>query len=277
MRWIIDAGTTKTDSVIISKLGIESRKVSAGLNPVSDFNCLQKVTDLCENTDLSNVKEVYYYGSGCINDEYNNPIANIIRSYIARTADISVQDDLLGAAISSCGNDPGIATIIGTGSNIGYYDGDSISDRVQSCGYLLGDEGGGYRIGQSVFLRYCRGLLSKEESALIEASTPITAITAITQLYKNENPRQFLASFSQFITHLSPSTQEEILMSVFDKLFQNMILPMWKKHEVPISLVGSISFHFKDRLMALFDKFNIIAGSIQKSPIEGLLKYHSYE
>ena len=277
MRWIIDAGTTKTDSIIISKLGIRNRMTSPGLNPVSDFNCLQKIRDLCEDTDLSKVQEVYYYGSGCISEEYNNPIAEIFRSYLAKNADISIQDDLLGAAISSCGKSPGIATIIGTGSNIGYYNGSSICDGVQSCGYLLGDEGGGYRIGQSIFLKYCRGHLNNEERALIEASTSITATTAITKLYKNENPRQFLASFSQFLTSLSPNTQEEILSTVFDKLFQNMILPMWNKHHVPISLVGSISFHFRVQLMAMFDKFNIIAGSIQKSPIEGLIKYHSYE
>ena len=126
MRWIIDAGTTKTDSIIVSKLGIENRKTSPGLNPVSDLNCLQKVRDLCEDTHLSNVQEVYYYGSGCINDEYNNPIADIIRSYLAIHTNISIQDDLLGAAISSCGNNPGIATIIGTGSNIGYYNGSRI-------------------------------------------------------------------------------------------------------------------------------------------------------
>jgi glucosamine kinase len=277
MRWIIEAGTTKTDSIIISKSGIEDRKLSPGLNPVSDKDFSQKIIDLCTETDLSQIQEVYYYGSGCINDTYNQPIVDVIQSYLGKHADVLVEDDLLAAAKSTFGNNSGIATIIGTGSNIGYYDGRSICDRVQSCGYLLGDEGGGYRIGQSVFLRYCRGFLSQEEMTLIESETPISASTAITKLYKSENQRQYLASFSKYITQLSSKTQEEILSSVFDELFQNMILPMWNKHQVPISLVGSISFHFKDRLMYMFDNFNIIAGSILKSPIEGLIKYHSYE
>ena len=277
MRWIIEAGTTKTDSVIISSSGIENQMTSPGLNPVSDSNFDYKIRKLCSDSNLNQIKEVYYYGSGCINDEFNIPIADTIFSFLKKEAEIRIEDDLLGAAISTCGNNTGIAAILGTGSNIGYYDGNKISERVQSCGYLLGDEGGGYRIGQAVFLKYCRGFLNKQEAKLIESDSSISISNAITSLYKHENPRLYLASFSKYITQLSSSTQDEVLESVFGLFFQNMIIPMWKKHQVPISLVGSISFHFKDRLMHMFDNFNIIAGSILKSPIEGLIKYHSYE
>lgn len=277
MRWIIEAGTTKTDSVVIGTSGIEHRGVTSGLNPVSDSQYIQKLADLCTLHDVSKVTEVYYYGSGCISAQYNDPIAREISKHVHPRAQVTIADDLLGAAISTCGDKSGIIVILGTGSNIGYYDGHVIADRIPSCGYLLGDEGGGYKIGQAIYLRYCRGLLSEDEEQLISRGDHISRKEAVSILYQHDNHRQYLASYSRYITALDEVTQDIILKEIFDPLMHNLILPMWGRYRIPISMVGSISHHFSDRLMSMFDNFNIIAGSIVQSPIEGLLKYHAYE
>ncbi|MCK7533359.1 MAG: hypothetical protein MZV63_21170 [Marinilabiliales bacterium] len=47
-------------------------------------------------------------------------------------------------------NEPGIACIIGTGSNSCYYDGREIASNVPPLGYILGDEGGGAVIGRKL-------------------------------------------------------------------------------------------------------------------------------
>ncbi len=278
MKWIIEAGTTKTDSLVISPNNdIHHQVSSTGLNPVSDPYFQDKLEQLCQKHTTIPIDEIYYYGSGCINDMVNTKIEEVLKSYIPEARKIVVEDDLLGAALSTCGNRPGIALILGTGSNIGYFDGVSIADRVTSGGYLLGDEGGGFRIGQNIYLRYCRGLLTKDETDIVTSGHQLTPKSAVHRLYQEDNPRQYLASFSRYINQMTDHTQELILNHVFDNLLEGMVLPLWRNHPVEIHLVGSISCHFKDRLVDMLGKFNIIAGSFVKSPIKGLKHYHRYE
>ena len=59
------------------------------------------------------------------------------------TDQLFIGSDLIGAARSLCMTEPGIACIIGTGSNSCYYDGKKIVSNVSPLGYILGDEGGG--------------------------------------------------------------------------------------------------------------------------------------
>ena len=47
----------------------------------------------------------------------------------------------LGSCRALCDKKNGIVSILGTGSNSCYYDGDNINMQINSLGYLLGDEG----------------------------------------------------------------------------------------------------------------------------------------
>ena len=58
-------------------------------------------------------------------------------------ADIHIYSDMLGACIATKGTQKGLVSILGTGSNICYYNGNKIVQKSRSLGYLLGDEGGG--------------------------------------------------------------------------------------------------------------------------------------
>ena len=50
---------------------------------------------------------------------------------------IEVDTDLLAAARALCQHEPGIACIMGTGSNSCYYDGEKVVDNVSPLGYIL--------------------------------------------------------------------------------------------------------------------------------------------
>lgn len=63
-------------------------------------------------------------------------------------AQIFVESDLLGAARSACKDHPGIACILGTGSNSCLYDGRQIVRNIPPLGYILGDEGSGAYLGK---------------------------------------------------------------------------------------------------------------------------------
>ena len=59
-----------------------------------------------------------------------------------------MESDLLGAARGLLVRRPGLACIIGTGSNSCLYDGNEIVRNVAPLGYILGDEGSSAYLGK---------------------------------------------------------------------------------------------------------------------------------
>ena len=55
---------------------------------------------------------------------------------------------MLAVARGLCGHKPGIACIMGTGSNSCFYDGEKIASNVSPLGFILGDEGSGAVLGK---------------------------------------------------------------------------------------------------------------------------------
>ena len=82
-------------------------------------------------------------------------------------AQIEVTHDLIAAARALCGHDPGIACILGTGSNSCLFDGEKITANIPSLGYVLADEGGGTFLGKKLIADYLRrGMPSKLEQKM---------------------------------------------------------------------------------------------------------------
>lgn len=88
----------------------------------------------------SGVRQIFFYGTGVSNASKAEIVRSALSSYFG-TDELFIGSDLLGAARSLCQNEPGIACIIGTGSNSCYYDGRNIVANVSPLGYILGDEG----------------------------------------------------------------------------------------------------------------------------------------
>ena len=278
MKLIVEAGTTKTDSVLIGPKGhTEETLHSSGINPVTDIHYKRAIEELVRPYLQSSIKEIYYYGSGCINDRVNQMLAAEIQSHFDKELTIAVDDDLIAVGHGLCKDASGIVSILGTGSNTGYYDGTQISDGVKSCGYLIGDEGSGFRLGQSVLRRFARKNLSVDLKKQIENQYDLKVDDAVANIYGSDNPRQYVASFAKVVNQMPSDLKNEILGEVFEPFIKEHILDMTEKYKRPVHLSGSIAFHFEAELRSMLEKFNIIVGSIHKSPLTGLISYHSYE
>jgi len=277
MRLVVDAGTTKTASALI-KPGTrrENRYNTSGINPVTDPGFDFKIHELFHPLKELQINEVFYYGSGCINTVVNDKVSQKIKTYLPK-AIVYVNDDLLGACIATSQKDDGITAIVGTGSNIGYYDGRHVIDGIKSCGYLIGDEGSGFKIGQEIYRRYARNLLNDEQTTSLSTEYNIHPEDAVSVLYGHSNPRQILASYASFIHKLDKETQTDIVNKVFEEMITNMIIPVFEKYRCKVHFVGSIAFHFQQALRSILKKNDIIAGSFIKDPLDGLIKHHSYE
>lgn len=278
MKLIVEAGSTKTESTLIAPNGAPAAIYkSPGINPVTDSNYSNALHALILQYQDSDIKEIHYYGSGCINKAINDKIENHFRKALNSVTHIQIQDDLIAVGHGLAQGKKALIGILGTGSNAGIYDNHAIIDGIKSAGYLIGDEGSGYRFGEAIFRRFVRLQLSSNEVHNLEAFAKYKASQGITQLYANKNPRQYLASFASSFNQLEASTKKVVLDEVFDPFIERMIAPLLKKYELPIYLSGSIAFHFQDVLRRKLEKFNIIAASFEKTPLSGLINYHRYE
>ena len=153
MILIADSGATKTDWMVVSDncsklIGTE------GINPfhqtedyirnIINSSLLPKMER--ENICIHNITEVHFYGAGCL-PQPAMKISNILKEVFPE-ATVKAETDLTGAARALCGNKPGIACILGTGSNSCMYDGERITANVSPLGYILGDEGSGAYLGK---------------------------------------------------------------------------------------------------------------------------------
>ena len=141
MVLIADSGSTKTTWTLLEDRRIITSVQTAGLNPyfiTSETVEAILMADLVPLVPADFVKEIHFYGAGCSTENNNNMLRDAMKLFF-RKAVISVYHDILGAARSLLGKEKGIACILGTGCNACYYDGEEVSGKVPSLGYLFGD------------------------------------------------------------------------------------------------------------------------------------------
>lgn len=275
---IVEAGSSKTDSVLLIDGQPEPTVKSRGINPVTDKHYDAAIRELCHHySDKEHIDRIRYYGSGCINETVNYRIKKGFADFFHRSIDIEVRDDLIAVAHGLCGSNPGIVVIMGTGSNTGYYNGQVITDGYRSCGYLIGDEGSGFRLGQQLIKLYARGLLPKEDQHNIQDQVAVSPELVVSNIYESENPRTSIASWASLLKDCSTAVRQSICYHVFGELIRDVLTPLYLKHQVPIYISGSIAHYFQEELLSVIKSSDIIVPSIATSPLEGLIIYHSHE
>ena len=152
MILIADCGSTKIDWCLLNNNKVEKQVFTLGVNAVmlTEEEMRQRFAEqlMPELSDYAaSIDAVYFYGAGCLAAEVCGNVARAIRANIPAPV-IEVYTDLLAAARALCGHKPGIACIMGTGSNSCLYDGSSIVANVSPLGFILGDEGSGAVLGR---------------------------------------------------------------------------------------------------------------------------------
>ena len=123
---IADSGATKAEWVLIvtEKRTIFTQGISPYFLDTVQIGQLvdQELKQMIKNIE---VEQMYYYGTGCSNPE-NAKSINKALQMLFKEAEVEVNTDLMAAARAVCGNQKGIAVILGTGSNCCYYNGKKI-------------------------------------------------------------------------------------------------------------------------------------------------------
>ncbi len=153
MILIADCGSTKIDWCALNDGKVEKQVFTMGMNAVmlTEEEMRARIASelVPELGDIAaSVTSVFFYGAGCISAEVCSNVAMAIKANIPSAETVEVYTDLLAAARALCGQNPGIACIMGTGSNSCLYDGESIAKNLSPLRFILGDEGSGAVLGK---------------------------------------------------------------------------------------------------------------------------------
>ncbi|WP_187264451.1 hypothetical protein [Pontibacter beigongshangensis] len=277
MILLADSGSTKTDWRLMDAAGSHQQVFTAGINP--QYLDSDEVYAILEQELLPKLQQkdpvsVYYYGAGCSSPERNKRVEDALRRAFA-TTDIHVDHDLLGAARSLCGHQPGIACILGTGSNSCLYDGKKIIDNVPSLGFLMGDEGSGAYLGKLLIRAYLYRELPDDLAESLKKTYNLTKDGILDSVYYTDMPSTYLATFAKFIGEKRKHPViHAMIYENFNEFFERHVCKYKGFDELPINFVGSIAYYFSDTLHQVANKFGAHIGIILQSPSEGMVRYH---
>lgn len=276
---IADSGSTKTDWICLTG-DDESTQIevqTVGLNPfhVSD-NEIRGVLahDVLPQLGDSKVEAVYFYGSG-VRPEVEGRVEGLLRESFPDAKTVQAHSDLLGACRALCGDEAGIACILGTGANSCVYDGKKIVHNTPALGYILGDEGSGAVLGKHLLHDLYTGVLPHNLRLTFEKEMGLELSEIINKVYREPQANRFLASLSEFIhRHLDEEGIRQIVYNTFND-FINYHVSRYGRHDLPLSFVGSIAFYYQEQLQLIVQMLGYPMGTILKSPLQGLVAYHS--
>lgn len=276
---IADSGSTKTSwAKLTSKNEFEFFQ-SIGMNPYhnTDFQIINELEKLNSVWDLKSEKcKIYFYGAGCSKQQTERMV--ILFKTVFVNSDIKVYSDIFGAARALYGDDSGIASILGTGSNTVIYKNGQIIDGIESMGYILGDEGSGAVLGRTILKYWLRNKFDKKLAESFENKYSINPAIIRENIYQKPFPNRYLASFAPFAhEHNGNSFIRKILINHFEKYFKYHIINSSKSYDYDIGIIGSIGYYFQDIILDLAYEYGLNIKKILASPMDDLINYHTNE
>ncbi len=276
MILIADSGSGKTDWILRSdKILIPFKSIGLNPNFLSDQQLKKHIVHTFKKVKRAEVKRIFFYGAGC-GSRVNRIRINKILGVVFPNASISVQSDLLAAARSSFGRGKGIACILGTGANSGIYDGKLITRTVPSLGFIMGEEGSGNWIGRQLLKAFYERAMPARLSKKFKRTFNTDLPDVIEKIYRRERPTAYLASFAPFaIENRKDHFIRKILKEGSLLFADRYIRPLRHNTRSPIRFTGSIAYFLKDEVKNALGTIGYRNITFQRSPIPGLVQYHS--
>ena len=276
MLLVADSGSSKADWILTLPDNQTISFRTSGINPF--FLTEKEIIKIFQNTPeiqpyIDQVKEIYFFGAGCSSPDRREIISNAL-SRIFKNAFVSVDIDIIASIYATTGNSEGICCILGTGSNIAYFDGTRIHESKHGLGYILGDEGSGTFFGRQLITSFLYGTMPSELSEAFYLKYKIDKESIIKRVYQEPFPNFYLASFAPFMSEYAshPFIIELIKRGLSEFIETNIkSYPEYKKQTC--HFVGSIAYHFSDILKDLCEEQGIRVGKILKHPIEELSRF----
>ncbi len=270
---IADSGSTKTDWALL-KAGQPARFVKTiGLNPY--FVSGPQMAEIFETSVLEGLTapfDVYFYGAGLGNAGFRDNYAVFFKERGAEK--VVVDTDLMGVAVASLGETTGIAGILGTGANAGFFQQGLLIESPPSMGYVLGDEGSAAWIGKQLLAGFLRNQLPEPLMAYFRETFAVEPSALLRRVYTGERPNQYIAGFAAVISEFPEDPfLQAMLRSGFDAFFLNYIRVLHPRPETPVILTGTVALNNPELLKEQAFNCGFRNFSLLQSVIEGLVRF----
>lgn len=271
-----ESSSTRTEWSLVSGDEVVAQATTTGLNPF--FQTRREIShivrlELPHEFFKRRWDHVYFYGAGCSNPEKIKTVeASLVAQFKSPT---TVESDLLGAARGLLINEAGLACILGTGSNSCFYDGERIVRRVNSCGFILGDEGSGSAMGRIFLGDVLKNLAPKPLIEAFYESMHTTPEAIMDSVYNNPFANRNLRNYSMFLAdHLD---NEYVYRLVHDEItrFFDRHLCQYDYKEHPICFVGVVACKYSEILLQVASNYGAHILKIISSSMPGLVVYHT--
>lgn len=286
MKIIAECGATKSDWRLVSD-GVGIKQVlTAGINvSAMGFDAVRTIVDgalsqLCAYSEvvqpngLEAVKDVHLYVAGVMTEEIEAELKAVLSAHCP-SASLEIQTDLVAAARAACGRVPGIAAIIGTGSNSCQWDGEKIVRKVPTGGFILGDEGSAATLGKLFLSDFLKGLVPQVVADDFASRYPSDYQSIVASVYRSQAPSAYLGGLAPFIMeHYDHPYIKELVDGNF-RSFINRCLKQYDTEGFPVGVVGGFAYALKDIFLRIASEEGITISRIIKAPIDGLTEYHA--
>lgn len=271
-RLIIDAGATTSDCCLMEG-GTLRRFRAPGMNVASMQEgtvtaAVQAVADAAGPDPC----RIHLYAAGLVAEAPAWLDRAFSRCF--PQADVEYQSDLMAAARAVCGHAPGLAAILGTGSNSCQYDGETIVRRVPGGGFILGDEGSASCLGKNLVADYVKGLLPPAMAEDFARRYDLSYAEVVRQVYRGPSPAGYLGSFAPFVT--AWCGREPYADALVEENFRRFFRRMLGRYDrLPVGIIGGFAAALEPALRRVAEEEEIEIQMIAASPMPGLLAYYA--
>ena len=273
---ICESGATKADWRVVEDGRQTERELSAGMNvSTMKMDLIESVVrEAAGSLPKGKYDEIHFYTAGVITPSIQEDLEGILGKCF-EAAEVEVQTDLVASARAACGHEPGIAAIMGTGSNSCQWDGRKIVRQVKSGGFIIGDDGSASVIGKLFISDFIKGLVPEEIAEEYAEKYPHEYPDIVEMVYHNPgSPSGWLGSLCPFIlSHYSHPYIKQLVDGSF-KAFVERSLRQYEIDKYPVGIIGGFGNALKDIVRPIFEEYGIRIRAFIPSPIEELIKYH---
>lgn len=276
IKLIADSGSTKTEWCLLKNTK-ETLFTTEGMSPY--FVNASQIEEIIQRGVIpiikrNKVNEIFFYGTGCKNPVHKRMFTGIFQKSFPASR-VVIDNDLSGAAKALCGDEKGIACILGTGSNSCYYNGRRIVKNSPGLGFILGDEGSGTYLGKKVIQHYLYNIFDEDLRAKFDAKFVTTDTEIIESVYKKPLPNRYLASFATFLAENRGHYMiENIIEDGINDFFYTHVISYKESPKLPVHFTGGVAYGFREVVKQLCLNYDLRPGTFLKSPMEGLITYH---
>ena len=140
----------------------------------------------------------------------------------------------------------------------------------------MGDEGSGACLGKLLVGDLLKNQMTPGLKEKFLKQFDVTPADIIDRVYRKPFPNRFLASLSPFLAqHLDEPCVHNLVLNSFKAFLKRNVMQYDGYQHEKVHFIGSVAYHYKEVLIKAAYETGIQVGNIIKSPMEGLIKYHS--